>query len=317
MGLDLTWFASESVTRLNGVGEKKAEALAKLGITSLFDLLTYYPRRYLDRREQRRIDDLVVGDEAVVLARVRSISSVPGRGRGRGRVEGEITDGTGHLKITFFNQTWRERQLPAGTEAVFVGKVDVFRGRRQMTNPDVDLIGDRTGRIVPIYPQSGKAKVNTWEIAGWIAEMLRRVDPENGGQGMVDPLPSRFLDRWDFIDRYAATVSIHAPQTMAERAEARRRLVFDELLRVQLALVLRKAAIERSEAGVAHDVPGDLMRRFWDVLAFELTGDQRRTIGEIASDMARPVPMHRLLQGDVGAGKTVVAVSAMLLEVGS
>lgn len=313
--LDLQWFADQPVTRLNGVGEKKAEALEKLGIVTLFDLLTYYPRRYLDRTKQLRIDDIVPGEEAMVLGTVRSISSVPGRGRGRGRVEGEITDGTGHLKITFFNQNWRERQLPAGTEAVFVGKVDVYRGRRQMTNPDVDLIGDRTGRIVPIYPQSGKAKVNTWEIAGWIAEMLRRVDPARDGRGLVDPLPDRWLDRWDFVDRQAAMQSIHEPASMAEQQAARRRLVFDELLRVQLALVLRKSAIERSEVGIAHDVPGDLMGRFWDKLDFELTGDQRRTIEEIRADMARPVPMHRLLQGDVGAGKTVVAVSAMLLAV--
>ena len=313
--LDLQWFADQPVTRLNGVGDKKAEALAHLGIETLFDLLTYYPRRYLDRTRQLSIDDIVIGEEAMVLAKVRSISSVPGRGRGRGRVEGEISDGTGHLRITFFNQTWRERQLPAGTEAVFVGKVDTYRGRRQMTNPEVDLIGDRTGRIVPIYPQSGKAKVNTWEIAAWIAEMLRRVDPARGGRGLIDPLPERWLDRWDFIDRQAATQSIHEPSSMAEQAAARRRLVFDELLRVQLALVLRKAAIERSEVGVAHEVPGELMKRFWSKLPFDLTGDQRRTIEEIRSDMARSVPMHRLLQGDVGAGKTVVAVSAMLLAV--
>ncbi len=313
--LDLQWFAEQPVTRLNGVGDKKAEALGKLGIETLFDLLTYYPRRWLDRTRQVSIDDIVLGEEAMVLARVRSISAVPGRGRGRGRVEGEITDGTGHLRITFFNQTWRERQLPAGTEAVFVGKVDTYRGRRQMTNPEVDLVGDRTGRIVPIYPQSGKAKVNTWEIAAWIAELLRRVEPARGGRGLIDPLPDRWLERWDFIDRQAALQSIHQPESMTEKDAARRRLVFDELLRVQLALVLRKAAIERSAAGIAHAVPGDLMRRFWDELPFELTSDQRRTIDEIRNDMARAVPMHRLLQGDVGAGKTVVAVSAMLLAV--
>jgi ATP-dependent DNA helicase RecG len=313
--LDLQWFAEQPVTRLDGVGDKKAEALGKLGIETLFDLLTYYPRRYLDRTRQIRIDDIVLGEEAIVLATVRSISSVPGRGRGRGRVEGEITDGTGHLRVTFFNQPWRERQLPAGTEAVFVGKVDAYRGRRQMTNPDVDLIGDRTGRIVPIYPQSGKAKVNTWEIAAWIGEMLRKAFQIDGARGLVDPLPERWLDRWDFVDRQAATQSIHEPESMVEKDAARRRLVFDELLRVQLALVLRKAAIERSEAGIAHSVPGDLMRRFWEKLPFELTGDQARTIDEIRRDMARAVPMHRLLQGDVGAGKTVVAVSAMLLAV--
>ena len=132
---------------------------------------------------------------------------------------------------------------------------------------------------------------------------------------MAEPVPQDVLDRFDFVDRSAAFHGIHAPDSMPEMSEARRRLVFDELLRLQLSLVLRKRAIERTSVGIAHDVSGELVRRFHGGLAYDLTGAQKRVIEEITTDLARPVPMHRLLQGDVGSGKTVVAVSALLTAV--
>jgi ATP-dependent DNA helicase RecG len=132
---------------------------------------------------------------------------------------------------------------------------------------------------------------------------------------LADPLPPHLLDRHDFITREAAFGGIHQPDSMAESQEARRRLVFDELFRLQLALVLRKRAIERTEVGEAHVVDGPLLTGFTEHLPFELTGAQRRAIDEISADLARPIPMHRLLQGDVGAGKTLVAVATMLAAV--
>ncbi|MEM7325011.1 MAG: ATP-dependent DNA helicase RecG, partial [Actinomycetota bacterium] len=166
----------------------------------------------------------------------------------------------------------------------------------------------------PVYPQSEKAGLHTWEIGEWVAEILRRTLPPTG-RGLVDPLPTYLLDEHDFITREAAFQGIHQPESMPEVSEARRRLVFDELFRLQLALVLRKRAIERTEIGVAHTIDGPLLGRFTELLPFALTGAQQRAVEEILADLARPIPMHRLLQGDVGAGKTLVAVATMLAAV--
>ncbi|MBX3286807.1 MAG: DNA helicase RecG, partial [Actinobacteria bacterium] len=291
---------------------KKVAGLAELGIETVLDLLTTYPRTYIDRSRQEHIRDLLVGDQAMVIGEVVRISARRTRGRPpKTLVTAEVSDGTGYLRVTFFNQGWRERQLPVGTEAVFFGKVDVFQGRKQLANPVVDLIGDRTGRIVPLYAQSEKHKITTWDLASWVEAALHKCGP----RGLADPLPDAYLDRFDFVDRAAALTGIHAPSSMDEIGQARRRLVFDELLRVQLALVQRKRALERTAKGIVHDTSGVLIGRFLDALAFPLTGAQRRVIDEIVGDLGRPHPMHRLLQGDVGAGKTLVAVAALLTAI--
>jgi ATP-dependent DNA helicase RecG len=300
------------VTRLKGVGERKADGLAVVGVESLLDLITYYPRRYVDRTKEARVRDLVVGEEALVLVTVQRVSSRRTRGRPpKVLVTADVTDGSGHLRVSFFNQAWRERQLRPGMTVALFGKLEIYAGRKQMTNPVVDLIGDRTGRIVPIYPQSEKAGLSTWEIGDWVAEALRRSQP----RGLLDPVPDWVLDRFDLVTRTEAFAGIHAPESMVHRDVARRRLVLDELLRVQLALVQRKRHIERTTRGIAHRIDGPLVGAFVARLPFELTDDQRAAVDEIQGDLAAPHPMHRLLQGDVGSGKTVVAVSTLLAAV--
>ncbi len=300
--------AEIDVERLNGVGGKNREALLSIGISSVLDLLTHYPRRYLDRTNQAAIADLVEGVEAMVLATVRKSSARRTR-QGRSLVEVDLFDGSSYLRATFFNQPWRAKQLPEGTQAVLFGKVERFRGRRQMTNPVVDLVGDRTGRIIPVYPQSEKAGLMTWQIAGWVAESLRRV------QSFDDPLPDGWKQALELVGRDWAMHQIHAPDSMGATVRARQRLAFDELLRLQLILVMRKRAIERDSVGIRHDVSGELVGRFLDSLPFSLTKAQESAISEISADMAGPHPMHRLLQGDVGSGKTVVAIAALLTGV--
>lgn len=177
-----------------------------------------------------------------------------------------------------------------------------------MTNPVVDLIGDRTGRIVPIYPQSEKVRITTWELAALVDQALRRCE----SRGLADPLSIADQERLGLIGRFEALKSIHGPDSMADATAARRRLAFDELLRVQVELVRRKRELERTSQGIEHVVGGELVERFVGALPFPLTAAQRRAIDEIATDMASPQPMHRLLQGDVGAGKTIVAVAALL-----
>ena len=308
MGRGLSQLAAIPVGELRGVGPRKIDALESIGIVSVLDLLTHYPRRYIDRTRQLPINELTVGEEALIVATVRR-ANVRRTRRGQAIVEIDVGDGSGTLRATFFNQAWRARQLPEGTQTVLFGKVDRYRGQRQMTNPVVDLIGNRTGKIVPIYPQSEKAGLSTWELAGWITEALSRAGEFD------DPLPDSWRDRLDVQERTWAFREVHEPVTMAAAMAARRRLAFDELFRLQMTLVLRKKAVERAAKGVQHAVDGALVDRFINSLPFPLTGAQKRANAEIASDLASRVPMHRLLQGDVGSGKTVVAATALLISV--
>ena len=309
-GITLRELQAIPVVRLKGVGDKKQAALGEVGVETVLDLLTTYPRRWVDRTNEARVSDLVAGKEALVLVTVRTVTKRTMRNR-RTMVEAQVGDGTGRLHVVFFNQPWRERQLREGVQIMLFGKVDAYRGGLQMTNPIVDLIGDRTGRIVPIYPQSEKAQLTTWEIAGWVENALERC----AARGFADPVPLGIRRELGLVDRSIAMRQIHLPETMGEKERARRRLAFDELLRVQTVLVMRKRAFEREQRGIRHDMSGELVRRFHSALSYELTRAQSRAIAEIEGDLAGPHPMHRLLQGDVGAGKTVVAVSALLCAV--
>ena len=312
MSRRLSQLAQLPVTELKGVGEATAKSLAKLGVHTVLDVLMYYPRRYIDRSREARIADLEVGEEATILVKVVRTEKRQVRS-GRSMVIADVTDGSSYLKVTFFNQPYRQKQLGEGTEVVLFGRIELFQGRRQMTNPLVDRIGDQTARIVPIYPQSEKAGIMTWDMARLCAETLRR-----SGE-FAEPLDQALLDRLDLVDRNTAFSGIHSPESMRESTAARRRLAFDELLRVQIELVRRKRELERTAVGIAHEVGdgsgGRLVDRFIEQLPYQLTGAQRRAIGEIVTDLAKGHPMHRLLQGDVGAGKTLVAVAALLVAV--
>lgn len=309
-GITLRELQAIPVIRLKGVGDNKQAALREVDVETVLDLLTTYPRRWVDRTNEARVSDLVPGKEALVLVTVRTVTKRTMRNR-RTMVEAQVGDGSGRLHVVFFNQPWRERQLREGVQIMLFGKADDYRGGLQMTNPIVDLIGDRTGRIVPIYPQSEKAQLTTWEIAGWVENALERC----AARGFADPVPLGIRRELGLVDRSTAMRQIHLPETMGEKERARRRLAFDELLRVQTVLVMRKRAFEREQRGIRHDMSGELVRRFHSALSYELTRAQSRAIAEIEGDLAGPHPMHRLLQGDVGAGKTVVAVSALLCAV--
>jgi ATP-dependent DNA helicase RecG len=311
--ITLRELAGMPVSVLKGVGEKKVESLASVGVETVADLLTYYPRRYVDRTNEARLRDLVVGEEALVIVTVERVVARRTRGRPpRSMVTVDVSDDSGRMKTTFFNQPWRERQLRPGATVALFGKPELYRGERQMTNPIVDVIGGgKTGRIVPIYPQSEKAGLSTWEVGEWVAEALRRAAP----RGLADPVPDWVLDRHDLIRRDEAVAGIHSPDSMAHMQAARKRLVMDELLRVQLALVQRKRQIERTARGISHSMDGPLVDAFRARLPFELTDDQESALKEIAKDLAAPHPMHRLVQGDVGAGKTVIAVATLLAAV--
>jgi len=325
----LAALAEVLVDRLRNIGVKRTAALGEIGITNVFDLLTWYPRRYIDRTKQVDLSDLTVGDEAAVFGEVTKCRSARMK-NGKPMVTLEVKDGPHKFGVVFFNQAWRERQLPVGTQAMFFGKVGEFRDQRQMTNPVVDVIvgllsedrdPGRVGRVVPIYPASGKAGLTSWEMGGFIEESLRRA-----GQ-LADPLDEKSRSEIGLVDRSRAMHDIHLPAELSDVGPARRRLAFDEFWRLQLLLALRRKRIEESATGITHQVldsdlavsPGaaltpdaSLVRQFISQHRFALTGAQRRVLQEIAEDLRSNLPMHRLLQGDVGSGKTLVALASML-----
>jgi len=310
-GVTLRELKERPVTDLHGVNSRKAEMLQKIEVRSVLDLITVYPRRYIDRSKQTTIADLTVGEEGMVLVTVAKVATRRMRNR-RSLVEVTVEDETGRMRLVFFNQPWRSKQLTEDKEAIIFGRLDLYQGNKQMTNPIVDLVGDRTGRIVAVYPQSEVAGVQSWDLDALVAEALRRVMKV---RGFEDPVPKEIRENYRLVDRSTAFLQIHRPGSMQEVAEARRRLVFDELLRIQLELVQRKVQLERSTKGISHNASGFLTTAFHEQLPYTLTGAQKRVIDEILTDLKKGLPMHRLLQGDVGSGKTVVAVTALLSAV--
>jgi ATP-dependent DNA helicase RecG len=302
------------LTVLSKVGPKRVEAFERFGVTTVLGLLTHYPRRWVDRTTEATVGEALDGTDALVVGEVRSVSAPPARGRGPRRVVVSIGDGTGRMTLTFFNQPWRERQLRPGMLVAAFGRVGRFQGTKQMTNPAVDVLGDPDERprpVVPIYPQSDKVDLPSWAVLNAVEQALAKCEARR----IADPVPPEVLQRNGLLGRHVALRHIHLPDTIAEKEQARRRLAFDELLRVQLVLVMRKRALERDALGFQHVVGGELQRRFHERLPYPLTAAQRRAIAEIEADLAGPHPMHRLLQGDVGSGKTVVAVTALLAAV--
>ncbi|MFL6244165.1 MAG: DEAD/DEAH box helicase, partial [Acidimicrobiia bacterium] len=312
-GLTLRELAAHPVSELRAVGPKLEASLAEVEIRNILDLLQHYPRRYHDRTKRAEIAELTMGEEATVFAEVKKIRGFRTR-QGRAMVEAEVFDGSSYLRVVFFNQRWREKQLPEGTEAAFFGRVEYRRSRLQMTNPIVDIldrVGENTGAIVPVYPQSGKAEVFTWQLRKLVAACLQKTKP----RGFAEPLDTQLLDDRGLVDRTRAYRGIHRPEAHDDHRRAAERLKFDEFVRMQVGLVARKRALEQEQTGIRHAVDGRLVESFHGGLPFALTGDQQQAIDQIFRDLAAPAPMHRLLQGDVGSGKTVVALSALLVAV--
>ena len=296
--------------RIKGIGEKSKKALESFGISSVLDLLETYPRRYIDRSNMATLSTMELGVESLVMVRVVQSKSMRTK-NGRVMVTVTVGDDTGKMSLTFFNQAWREKQLQPGMEVAVFGKPEMYRNYLQMTNPIVDRVGNQTGRIVPVYPQSAKDNISSWDLAKWIEDALSKCAP----RGIADTVPPEILKQHNLISRGDAMRWIHAPESMEQHVQARRRLAFDEVLRVQLMLVGRKKQWEMESAGFEHVTSGAHFEQFFSSLPFPLTGAQQRVIAEIYKDLMSPQPMHRLLQGDVGAGKTLVAVATMLAAV--
>ena len=295
------------VRYIKGVGEQKARALEKLGIRTLQDLISYFPRAYDDRRGIVKIKDLQDGESACVEAMVAATPTLSRIRKGLELVKLRAVDESGTLDITFFNQAYRKTSLIPGETYTFYGKAEGNLLRKTMTNPVVEKEGRRelTGRIVPIYPLTAGISQLT---------LIRAME-----QGLAacrnlleDPLPDEVRQEHGLCHTGYAYEKIHFPGDEKELETARRRLVFEELF--LLAIGLKK--LRRRRDGLRCRPFGDTdLSAFYAALPFSLTGAQQRAIGEILGDFASGRPMNRLVQGDVGSGKTMVAAAAMACAV--
>ncbi|MGH3087900.1 MAG: DEAD/DEAH box helicase, partial [Rubrobacteraceae bacterium] len=300
------------VRDLPGVGPRIERALKELGITSLADLVSHYPFRHEDLSNVKRISDLRVGERATVFARVVNTKPIgrPVRGRSPG-FSAQLYDGTGYIPATVWGRSWLRNQLQPETRVVVSGEVQRKYGI-QIAAKSVEIVedeggGPHAGRFVPVYP------VNKNIQARRMRTLIHRALDEAGH--ILDPLPLEVLLRHELPNLDDAIQEVHFPQEKGSLKEAMRRLVFHELFIIQAALAARKARIEETEEGRSRVGNGTLLNRFVGNLPFGFTAAQERAIGEVLEDMRSERPMRRLLQGDVGSGKTAVAVAAMLTAV--
>ena len=303
-------------SKLVGVlGDRTTKVLKDLyGYTTVRDLLHHYPRRYLVRGELSNISELNEGDEVTILAEVFSATSRRLHARKGNILEVIVTDGSAKLSLTFFNQAWREKDLKVGKQGLFAGKVGVFNGKRQLAHPDYELIPDGNdvdaavegfaGKYLPMYPAS--SKMPSWKIAQCIELAIGALDE------VPDHLPEAVREKYGYPTLHQALVQLHNPIDLDSAEKARQRLTFDEAFMLQLLLLTRRKELKNLDAVGRPAVSGGLLDTFDASLPFQLTAGQRSVAEEIAEDVAQPHPMHRLLQGEVGSGKTVVALRAML-----
>ncbi len=296
---------------MKGVGPKRAQVLSRIGIETLSDLLYYFPRRYEDRSHLKPISQVQTGTVETIKGEVLT-SGVEKRRRRLEILKVAVDDGTGIIYAVWFNQSYLKKSFPVGAAVVLSGRVDRFR-ELQLINPAYEVLaGDEedlihTGRIVPIYSLTERLTQR------WLRSLIKKAVSEYAGQ-FPDMLSSQLKKQYSLINLSSAISSIHFPESEEDKEGARRRLVFDEFLLLQLGLALSKRR-KTAGRGIRHRAKGELFQKVKEYLPFLLTSAQEKVIEEVRADMEREAPMNRLLQGDVGSGKTVVAISALLRAV--
>ncbi|MGC9489657.1 MAG: ATP-dependent DNA helicase RecG [Thermovirgaceae bacterium] len=301
---------------LKGVGPVRAEKLARLGIETVEDLLWHFPRRYEDRRQLTSLASLEQGRYHSVLARVVSIEKRRTKRKNMSLTVALLTDGTSLGQAVWFNRKGLDKILLPGSRASFYGKAESWRGVLQISNPEFEVLDEdespeNTGAIVPIYPGTQGL------FQRWIRETVRRT-LDLVKEQLEDVLPRQIIEKNSFVSFREAVCQMHFPENEKLWCEARRRLAFEEFFFLQLAFGIRRKRYEEDSRGPVLKCNGPMKQAFLhDVLPFSLTTAQERVFGEICRDISRAVPMNRLLQGDVGSGKTVVAVLFLLCAVDS
>ena len=313
--------ANMAVKLAKVVGDRTAKVLAEeLGLESLEDLLRHYPRRYVMRGELTDIEALIEGEEVRIMARIEKVTVKRIPGRKGGILEVIVSDGRAKLILTFFNQAWRTKDLREGREGLFAGKVGVFKGKRQLSHPDYllipegdnkeEVVSDFAGKYLPVYPAT--KKLPSWKVAQCI-----RLGIDSMGE-VAETLPDQYRSALGFPTMVEAIKQVHLPNSLAEADLARERLTFDEALTMQLFLLSRKNEIKKQRTKLRKRVNKEgILAKFDSRLPFELTAGQKRVSAQIEGDLYGSSPMFRLLQGDVGSGKTIVALRAMLAIIDS
>jgi ATP-dependent DNA helicase RecG len=294
---------------------RTAKVLASsLDVHTAGELLRHYPRRYEQRGELTDLANLRDGEHVTVLAQIKAVTTRPMRNRRGKLTEVTVTDGRGTLTLAFFRQPWREKELKPGLHGLFAGQVSSYGRKRQLIHPDCELLGEtdpgtelaaeHAAEIIPVYPAT--SQLPSWKIAKAIRTVLDTLDIAD------DPLPTAVRDRYGLLSQLAALHGIHRPAEFAERDQAKLRLKWDEAFVLQTVLAQRRRAEDALPATSRIPRRGGLLDAFDAQLPFQLTGGQRAAGEEIMTALCREHPMHRLLQGEVGSGKTLVAVRAML-----
>ncbi len=305
------------VDRAAGIGPKRVTALQNAGVYTIGDLLYYFPRRYLDRSTVTPINRLKPDQEVTVVAKVMQFTVQKGR---RSRFVLLVGDGTGFLHCIWFSRlTWWYKMFKPGEWLALSGKVGFFKGL-QMTHPEFDRLGMsgegelvHTGKIIPLYPSNeslGEAGFDSRGFRRIIHGVLKAY-----GEQIRESIPETLVGRLGMMSLRQALAAIHFPADYASLQAAQMRLKFDELFFMELLVALRRHHQQESTGGIRFEAVGELTRRLVASLPFELTGAQKRVLRQIRADMKSARPMNRLLQGDVGSGKTVVALIAMLIAV--
>jgi len=316
--LDTSTMASLATRLQNILGDRTAQVLEKsFGMTTVNELLRHYPRRYVVRGELTDISKLLADDEVTILAQIEAVNLR--RANGKNILEVVVTDGSANLSLTFFNQAWREKDLKAGRVGLFAGKVGVFKGKRQLSHPDYQLIPDGddvdaavaefAGKFLPVYPAT--AKLPSWKVMQCVKLALDSLDE------LPDYLPAEIAEKYKYPNLKKAFADIHQPPDLDSAENARQRLTFDEALLLQLLLGQRRNEIVKLSTKSRTPNTPVLVAAFEKRLPFKYTAGQVEVNAEIEKDLSNKYPMHRLLQGEVGSGKTVVALRAMLSVVDS
>ncbi len=294
-----------ALTVLQGVGPRHAQTLAELGMHTLGDMLYYFPRRYEDYSQLKPIKSLWYGQQVTVIGAVQTVTTRPIRGGKASIVEAILSDGTGVLRLSWFNQPWMANRLKPGASISVSGRVEQYLGRRVMNNPDfepVEAENLHTNRIVPIYPLTAKITQK------WLRGMMNQV-VSYWAPALIDHLPESVKSAGGLTDLGQAILQAHFPDSQDSLKAARERLAFDEIFFLQMG-VLRQKQDWQSASARRFEAPDEWLGARLSGLPFTLTGAQSRAIEDIRRDLASGRPMNRLLQGDVGSGKTVVAALA-------
>jgi len=298
------------ITILKGISPTLAAKFAKLGVKTVKDMLYFFPRRHLDYSQKKPISELEAEVEQTIVATVWEAREVTLGGRRS--TEAIVGDETGNIRVVWFNQPYLAKRLRTNSQIVLSGKVSLFRGRKVLESPEWETLESEdlihTGRLVPLYPLT--EGLNPRRVRKLVKETVAQWAPQ-----LVDFLPQAIRDHCSLTDLPQAVQQAHYPDSAQGKDGARRRLAFDELFLIQLGVLARKQEWQESQGGNPFQVDVPLLQRFLSSLPFTLTPAQQKVLEEILSDLEKSKPMCRLLQGEVGSGKTVVATAVLLIAV--